>query len=202
MHKLILALWPQLYCRKQISIFTGTPKRYMPSLGFDSPKWTYISSTDTCARSWINHAAPFFAWKVHLLHRGKLILIAIHLRIPVASFTNCFMRLWHCFCRLFDGWKSVPIAWRQGPYHYWNWQFRPAIASWRVGSIGVADILWVTYPFQVIFSIVAAIAVDVIHLPGRLTGWRLQKRVSNQTVHTVVMSPNFDFPVAGCCWRS
>ena len=48
------------------------------------------------------------------------------------------IRLRQCFCRQFDRWKSGPVAWPQGPDHYWSCGTRPRIASWRIGSIGVA----------------------------------------------------------------
>ena len=174
------------------------PKDIRPRFWFDSSKWTYHSSINTPARSWINHGAPFFAWKVHLLHRGKLILIAIRPRIPAASSTNCFIRLRQCFCRPFDGWKSGPIAWPYGPDHHWSCKTRPGIASWRIGSIGVAHVLWATCPFQIIFSIVAAITVNVIHLPGCITGWRSQKGMSNQSVYLENTATNINLTVATC----
>ena len=197
--KSILGLWPHRYLRSSIPVLSDRPKRYTSSLGFDSPLWTSHSSTDKPARSWINHGAPFFAWKFHRMHRGKLILAAIYLRISAASALKCSIWLRLCFCRQLDGWECGPIAWPQGPYHYSSWRFRP---SWRVGSVEVARIFWLTYPFQVLNSIVVAIAVNVIHLPGCHTRWRPQKRVRSHTVHIGVMSQNLNLPVAWCCLPS
>ena len=151
------------------------------------------------ARSWINHGTPLFSWNIHLLNRGKLILIAIHLRISLASSSNCFIQLGHCFCRQLDGWESHPLAWPEGPDHYWSCQFRPSIASWRIGNIGVTHVFWLTYPFQVILSIVAAIAVNVIHRPGCLTGWRPVESMSNQSVYLEFPATNPNFTVATWC---
>ena len=72
----------------------------------------------------------------------------------------------------------------------------PALPLEGVGSIGVAHILWVTYPFQVINLIVAAIAVKVIHQPGCITGRRLQKSMSNQSVYQELPATNLNLIIA------
>ena len=83
-------LTPPFILVYEYPVFWTDPKDMCPAFDVILPSELYHSSIDMPARSWINHGTPFFSWNFHLLHRGKLILIAIHLQIFAASVPNCW----------------------------------------------------------------------------------------------------------------